>query len=119
MSDNILSPLSLLAFVLSSDFEGFGLVLGEAMSMGLASVAFACPCGPKEIITDGYNGLLCENGNIKELTSNICKLIENKQLRKEIGQNAANSIKRYSLDSIMDQWNELFQEIYKNHAKGA
>ncbi len=106
-------------FILSSRFEGFPLVLMEAMSIGLASAAFACPCGPKEIINNGKDGLLCENGNTKELASNICKLIENKKLRKEIGQNAANSIKRYSLDSIMSQWNELFQEIYKNHAKGA
>ena len=89
------------------------------MSMGLASVAFACPCGPKEIINNGNDGLLCENGNTKDLASNICKLIENEQLRKEIGQNAANNIKRYSLDSIMSQWDKLFQEIYKNHAKEA
>ena len=106
-------------FILSSRFEGFGLALGEAMSMGLASVAFACPCGPKEIINNGNDGLLCENGNTKDLASNICKLIENEQLRKEIGQNAANNIKRYSLDSIMSQWDKLFQEIYKNHAKEA
>lgn len=106
-------------FVLSSRYEGFGLVLAEAMTMGLASIAFACPCGPKDIITDGDNGMLCENGNIQELASKICQLIEDEQLRKKIGQNAAISIQRYSLDNIMHQWDDLFKEIYRIHAKEA
>ena len=106
-------------FILSSRFEGLPLVLMEAMSVGLAPVAFACPCGPKDIIKDGENGLLCKNGDTTELASKICKLIEDENLRKVIGQNAANSIKKYSLDNIMHQWNDLFEEIYKTHAKGA
>ena len=106
-------------FILSSRFEGLPLVLMEAMSVGLPPVSFVCPCGPRDIITDGYNGLLCENGNIKELALNICKLIENGQLRKELGQNAGNSIQRYSLDNIMQQWDELFREIYRKHTNEA
>ena len=106
-------------FILSSRFEGLPLVLMEAMSVGLAPVAFACPCGPKDIINDGENGLLCDNGNTIELASKICELIKDENLRKAIGQNAANSIKKYSLDSIMNLWDTLFQEIYKTHAKGA
>lgn len=106
-------------FILSSRFEGLPLVLMEAMAIGLSPVAYACPCGPRDIISDGENGLLCNNGDVKDLASNICKLIENEQLRKEIGQNAAKSIQRYSLDNIMHQWNDLFQEICKMHAKGA
>ena len=104
-------------FILSSRFEGFGLVLAEAMSTGLASVSFACPCGPKDIIKDSYDGLLCKNEDTKDLASKICELIEDKRLRKETGQNAANSIQRYSLENIMRQWDNLFQEIYKTHAK--
>ncbi len=106
-------------FILSSRFEGLPLVLMEAMSVGLAPVAFACPCGPKDIINDGENGLLCKNGDTTELASKVCELIEDENLRKVIGQNAANSIKKYSLDNIMHQWNDLFEEIYKTHAKGA
>lgn len=100
-------------FVLSSRFEGFGLVLAEAMSTGLASVAFACPCGPKDIVKDGSDGLLCENGNVKELSSKICQLIEDEQFRKEMGHKAATNIQRYSLDNIMYQWDLLFKEICK------
>ena len=100
-------------FVLSSRFEGFGLVLAEAMSLGLASVAFACPCGPRDIITDGEDGLLCDNGNISELASKICLLIENEKLRTEMGQKAAINIQRFSIDNIMSQWDCLFQGIIK------
>lgn len=104
-------------FVLSSRFEGFGLVLAEAMSVGLASVAFSCPCGPRDIIHDGEDGILCENGNIEQLAAGICRLIEDERLRKEMGQKAAQSIQRYSLDNIMRQWDDLLQEICRNRTK--
>ena len=98
-------------FVLSSRFEGLPLVLMEAMSSGLAPVAFTCPCGPKDIITDQENGLLCENGNITELAAKICQLIEDEKLRAKMGQKAAISIQDYALDSIMLQWDGLFKEL--------
>lgn len=101
-------------FVLSSRFEGLPLVLMEAMSTGLPSVSFTCPCGPRDIITDGVDGILCENGNIKYLAEGICQLIEDAQLRKEMGQKAAQNIQRYTIDNIMKQWDALFQEIHRN-----
>ena len=103
-------------FVLSSRFEGLPLVLMEAMSTGLPSVSFTCPCGPRDIITDGEDGILCENGNIQCLAEGICQLIEDEQLRKEMGQKAAQNIQRYTIDNIMKQWDALFQEIHRNHA---
>ena len=103
-------------YVLSSRFEGFGLVLAEAMSVGLAPIAFTCPCGPRDIIHDGEDGILCENGNIEKLAESICQLIENEQLRQEMGQKAAQNIQRYTIDNIMKQWDKLFQEIYRSHA---
>ena len=104
-------------FVLSSRFEGLPLVLMEAMAIGLPPVAFTCPCGPRDIIHDGEDGILCENGNIEKLAEGICRLIENEQLRKEMGQKAAQNIQRYTIDNIMKQWDELFQEIHRSHAK--
>jgi len=100
-------------FILSSRFEGLPLVLMEAMSVGLPCVSFACPCGPRDIIHDGEDGILCENGNIQALAEGICKLIEDESLRKEMGRKAAINIQRYNLDIIMQQWDQLFKEIIK------
>lgn len=98
-------------FILSSRFEGFGLVLAEAMSVGLSSVAFACPCGPRDIIRNGEDGILCKNGNIQELADGICRLIKDQQFRKQIGRNASVNIQRFKLDNIMQQWDRLFKEL--------
>ena len=102
-------------FVLSSCFEGLPLVLMEAMSSGLAPVAFTCPCGPRDIITNGEDGLLCENGNIEKLADGICRLIEDETLRKEMGKKASISIQRFTVDRIMQQWDQLFKEIVREN----
>lgn len=98
-------------FVFSSRFEGFGLALAEAMSVGVPPVSFACPCGPRDIISDGEDGILCEDGNVTQLADAICRLIEDDSLRKSMGQKAAQNVRRFSTDSIMRQWDELFNEI--------
>ena len=98
-------------FVLSSRYEGFGMVITEAMSCGVPPVSFACPSGPRDIITHGVDGLLVENGNIEVLAQNICFLIENEDKRKEMGKNALESVKRFSKKIIMSQWKELFEGL--------
>ena len=98
-------------FVLSSRYEGLPLVLGEAMAYGIAPVAFACPCGPRDMITNGKNGLLVENGNIEQLAKQICYLIENENIRIEMGRQAKIRAKDFTMEVISRQWKSLFEEL--------
>lgn len=104
-------------YVLSSRYEGLPLVIMEAMSVGLPCVAFACPCGPKDIIHDGEDGIICEDGDTEQLANGICKLIENEDLRKWMGRNAVKNIQRYSVDNIMQIWDRLFKETLNRNEK--
>lgn len=98
-------------FILSSRHEGFGLVLLEAMSVGLPPVSFACPCGPKNIIENGVDGILAKNENIQELADGICFLIENPDKKKEIAQKAIIKAQQFPPDEIMQQWINLFENL--------
>lgn len=100
-------------FVLTSRYEGFGLVLIEAMTNGIPCVSFNCPYGPSDIITDGEDGFLVPNGDIKAMADKICYLIENEELRKEMGRKAHQSAMRYAPENIMPMWEKLFNEIVK------
>lgn len=98
-------------FVLSSRFEGFGMVITEAMSCGLPAVSFACPCGPKDIINDGKDGFLVEPGNINELAKKISFLIEHEDIRKEMGKAARQNSERFRMETIAAQWQQLFESL--------
>lgn len=98
-------------FAFSSRFEGFGMVLTEAMSCGIPPVAFACPCGPKDIITDGMDGILVTPGDTSELAEKICFLIENEEQRKEMGQKARIRAQQFKIDIIAKEWKILFENL--------
>ena len=101
-------------FVLSSRFEGFGMVIIEAMKCGVPAVSFACPCGPKDIITNGKDGFLVENGNTQKLAERICYLIEHDEERKEMGNHAIETAKKYDINEIGKRWVSLFNNLLKD-----
>ena len=97
--------------VVSSRYEGFSLVILEAMSCGVPVVSFDCPYGPRHIINEGEDGILVDNLNFQALADGICKLIRNIELRKRMGATARRNILRFSKDAVMKQWDFLFASL--------
>ena len=97
--------------VVSSYFEGFSLILLEAMRHGVPCVAFDCPFGPKSIINDGYTGFLVENGEIKLFAERVCRLIEDEDLRKHFSKASIDRALLFDTDSIMLRWKKLFEQM--------
>ena len=93
----------------TSYYEGFSLVILEAMMHGVPCVAFDCPNGPRHIIKDQQCGYLIESGNDDLFAERLCHLIEDEQLRKQFSNAAIERAKDFDIDIIMRQWKTLFE----------
>ena len=103
--------------LLTSLYEPFGLVLPEAMSCGLPVVAFDCPYGPADIITDGVDGYLTSDRNIELFAQRVAQLISDYDLRVKMGKAGIASSKRYQASRIMPQWIQLFEQLTSSRGK--
>ena len=98
-------------FVSTSRWEGFGLVITEAMECGLPVVAFD-NSGPKEIINKNeVNGILVPNHDIEIFAEKLFELINNEKKRKSISYNAILRAKDFNVKNIIKEWNNLFEEM--------
>lgn len=97
--------------VLTSYYEGFSLVILEAMMHGVPCVAFDCPDGPRSIISNNEDGFLINNGNNTLFAERLCELIENQQLRHRFSYAAIKKVQIFDIDTIMRQWKSLFESL--------
>lgn len=98
---------------LTSDFEGFGMVLLEAQQYGCATMAFDCSYGVRDILSPNWeNGVYVPNGHINAYAKALSRLMRDTDLRRRIQENGADNIKRFSIKESVNQYNTLIQKLY-------
>lgn len=97
-------------YVMSSLTESFGLVLIEASSFGLPCIAFTSANGACEIIKDNWDGYLIENRDKEKMAKRIINLINNKERRIIMGDNAYKKSISFESSTIKEEWIKLFEE---------
>lgn len=96
--------------LMTSRYEGLPMTLIEAQACGLPSVVFNFQYGASDIVSDGCNGLIIEQGNRKLFIEAAMKMMSSEELRKEYGNNAIETGKRYSKENIFRKWIQIINE---------
>ena len=96
-------------FLLTSDNEGFPMVLVEAGAYGLPSVIFDIP-GLDDIILDGKNGYIVPR-KVEAMAEKVVYLLKNEDVRQKMSQKAKEHIEQFSVENIGNLWNKLFQKL--------
>ena len=103
--------------VLSSHYEGLGMVLLEGQACGVPLVSYDCKCGPRDIITEGENGFLVDTGDVNMLSDRINRLISDSDLRIKMGKTAKIHSEKFTEEAIMAKWLHVFSELHNSSSK--
>ena len=103
---------------MSSKYEGFGMMMVEAMACGVPCVAFDCPCGPADIISHEEDGLLVEKNNIPGLANALERLMGDEVLRGALAAKAREHVRRYAAETVAEQWNRLYGRVLEEGKGG-
>ncbi len=98
-------------FILSSRYEGFGNVIGEAMIAGLPVVSFDCPSGPSTIIRHDVDGLMVPAEDTNALADAISRLMGDDDTLKRLGARAPEVIYRFTMKESLRLWDAVFDSI--------
>ena len=98
-------------FVSSSELEGFPMALCEAMACGLPVIATEYHTAVRDIIENGQNGILVPTGDSGALAATMIHLIDDPHERKRLAENSVDIGTRYSVDAVMEKWEQLLNEL--------
>lgn len=98
-------------YVMTSNYEGQPMVLLESMVCGVPPVAYACKCGPRDLIEDGVGGFLVDPGDKNQFARKLKMLLDSPELRSHFGGEARESVRRFNIESIMSLWEVLFRRL--------
>ena len=98
-------------FVVSSRFEGLSMALLEAAACGLPIVSFTCPCGPRDVISDGVDGLLVEKENVNALADSLVKVMISSELRQRMSNAIQKKAESFQIKNIAIQWKQLSESL--------
>lgn len=104
-------------FLLTSRYEGFPLVIPEAMAAGTVPVSFRLPYGPADIIVDGVSGILVKYNDEQKMADRLIALMEDEDMQARMSCAARKRVDDFSLDTIISQWIDKYKALLSSRCK--